>query len=252
MPTIEDNISCYGKEYEWPNEGNEWSVPWGGTPYLWHGTIFPRIFPFLPTTTILEIAPGFGRCTQYFINLCEHLQIVDLNKNCIDHCKNRFKDYNTIDYYINNGKTLEMISDQSIDFVFSWDSLVHCESEVLESYIKECSRILKPNGIGFFHHSNIGQYYDASLKKISCENLHGRGETMSAALFKKYCDENQLICINQEIINWGGSILNDCLSLFTKRMDKKHFTDNLFINSEFHKEVHSINAIAKMYNIKRF
>ena len=30
----------------------------------WFGLIFPRIHAFLPTGTILEIAPGFGRWTN--------------------------------------------------------------------------------------------------------------------------------------------------------------------------------------------
>lgn len=251
MPTLEDNILSWGKNYDWTNEGNEWSVAWGGTPYLWYGSVFPRILSCVPTTTILEIAPGYGRCTQYLVHLCEHLQIVDLNKNCIDHCKKRFTGSDTIEYHINDGKKLEMIADNSVDFVFSWDSLVHCESDILHAYIQECSRILKPDGLGFIHHSNIGHYYDPILGKISCENLHARGETMSAALFKKYCDENRLQCINQEIVNWGGNILNDCFSLFTKGTDKKRFSSNLFTNSEFHREVQNINTLAKMYTVNR-
>ena len=250
-PTIEDNVSCFGKEYSWPDEGNEWSVPWGGTPYLWYGTIFPRIFPFLPATNILEIAPGFGRCTQYLLGLCTRLQIIDLNANCIDHCRNRFRDFTNIEYYVNDGKHLDGISDNSVDFVFSWDSLVHCESDVLESYVNECSRILKPDGIGFFHHSNLGEYYDASRKCLSCENLHGRAESVSASSFKKFCDDHGLVCVNQEIINWRGDIRNDCLSLFIKTGENNRYKHNLFVNNEFHREILHVRDIANMYDFRR-
>jgi cyclopropane fatty-acyl-phospholipid synthase-like methyltransferase len=39
------------------------------------------------------------------------------------------------------------------DFVFSFDSLVHVESDVIENYLTQLAKKLKPNGIGFIHHS---------------------------------------------------------------------------------------------------
>lgn len=247
MPSIDDNIFCWGKSYHWNDDGDEWSGAWGGTNYLWFGTIFPRILSFVPVKTILEIAPGYGRCTQYLINLCNNLQIVDLNQNCIERCKKRFSGFSSVNYHVNDGKTLEMITDESIDFVFSWDSLVHCESDVIESYIAEFSRILKPKGWGFIHHSNIGQYYDFSAKKLICENFHARGESMTAKLFKDYCDKNNLQCVSQEVINWGGEILNDSFSLFTKTDEKNKYQYNYYENEQFTLEIDRINKISKRY-----
>lgn len=250
MPSIEDNISCWGHNYDWAKEGDEWSGSWGGTSYLWYGTIFPRIMSCIPAGTIVEIAPGYGRCTQYLITLCHNLHVVDLNKNCIDHCKNRFSRYNSVRYHVNNGKTLEMIPDGSADFIFSWDSLVHCESDILESYIGEFARIIKPNGFGFIHHSNIGQYFNNSLKKMECENNHARAETMSAPLFREYCNKNGLLCINQEVVNWGGSILNDCFSVFVKTNETSRYQCKYCENADFGKEVEHIHRIAEMYTFK--
>ena len=31
MPSIEDNITVWGKTYDWRHHGDEWSQPWGGT-----------------------------------------------------------------------------------------------------------------------------------------------------------------------------------------------------------------------------
>ena len=65
---------------------------------------------------------------------------------------------NHISYYVNDGQSVDMIEDSSIDFVFSFDSLVHADTKTLEAYLKQLAVKLKPNGIGFIHHSNLNQY----------------------------------------------------------------------------------------------
>jgi len=54
-----------------------------------------------------------------------------------------------------------MIQDKSIDFVFSFDSLVHAEAKVIEAYLNQLAMKLSQNGIGFIHHSNLGKYQQA-------------------------------------------------------------------------------------------
>lgn len=100
------------------------------------------------------------------------------------------------------------------------------------------------------HHSNMGRYFDTVRKRLSCENKHARGETMSAGLFREYCSKNNLSCVNQEVINWGGNILNDCFSLFTKDEDKIRYQTNYLENNEFDKEIEHINQLSKMYSRK--
>ena len=49
-----------------------------------------------------------------------------------------------------------MVDDESIDFAFSADSLVHADLDVIAAYLSELARTLRPNGVGFIHHSNLG------------------------------------------------------------------------------------------------
>ncbi len=70
--------------------------------------------------------------------------------------KKRFISNDNIEYHINDGKSLEQIQDESIDFAFSFDSLVHAESDVIQAYLEQLGKKLKPDGVGFIHHSNIG------------------------------------------------------------------------------------------------
>ena len=61
-------------------------------------------------------------------------------------------------YFVNDGKSLEMVVDGGIDFIFSFDSLVHAEEPVLKAYAAEFAKKLRPNGAAFLHHSNLGEY----------------------------------------------------------------------------------------------
>src|SRR5436190_1772119 len=125
---------------------------------MWYGALLPRIHRFLPTTTVLEIAPGYGRWTQFLKDHCERLILVDLAENSIAHCRRRFAGSSQIEYHVNDGRSLAMIADESIDFAFSFDSLVHVESDVTEAYLRQLRRKLRPDGVGFIHHSNLGRY----------------------------------------------------------------------------------------------
>jgi len=205
--------------YEWPEGGDEWSAAWGGTENLWHRTIFPRIRPFLPSGHILEIAPGYGRCTQFLVTQCRQLTLVDLTEKCIEACRQRFKAHEHIRYCVNDGKSLDMVEDGSVDFAFSWDSLVHVEHDVMQAYLGQLASKLKPGGVCFLHHSNIGAFRDAATGRLTVENRHWRGESMSAGLFRAYCREADLRCLSQEIVAWGGDVLNDCFSILVKGDD---------------------------------
>ena len=161
MPTVKQNREYWNQDYEWTKQGEEWSAVWGGSEAQWFGAILPRIHAFVPTGTILEIAPGFGRWTTYLKKYCEYLAVVDLTEDCIKACQQRFASDSHINYYVNDGKSLAMIQDKSIDFVFSFDSLVHAEAEVIEAYLNQLAMKLSQNGIGFIHHSNLGKYQQA-------------------------------------------------------------------------------------------
>ena len=123
-----------------------------------------------------------------------------------------------------------MVPDRSIDFMFSFDSLVHVESEIIQTYLAQLSKKLKTNGVGFIHHSNIGEYprkrflpneklpwkirnFLTSVKDY--DKFHFRAFSMTAERFENHCRNTGLQCISQEIVNWGSKSLIDCMSIFT-------------------------------------
>ena len=152
MPTLAENRSAWDASYDWRCAGDEWSEPWGTSQAQWAGCLYPRIFPFLKGR-ILEIAPGRGRWTQFLRDHCTSLIGVDLATTCVSECRSKFKSDPRLHFEVGDGRKLPMVADASIDFAFSFDSLVHAEADILESYASELARVLKPNAIAFLHHS---------------------------------------------------------------------------------------------------
>ena len=250
MPTIEENLSMWNERYDWSQQGETWSTWWGGSEAQWYGTLFPRIHAFLPTDSILEIAPGYGRWTQMLKAHCKKLTIVDLAESCIESCKKRFHNDTHITYHVNDGRSLAMISDASIDFVFSFDSLVHAERDVIQDYISQLARKLKPNGVGFIHHSNIGVYVDPSTGSLPAFLLNGhwRAASMTARHFKQACSEAGLECISQELVNWGtNAALIDCFSVFTRRGSAWARPNRVLINKSFMDEAAYQSRVMRLY-----
>ena len=140
VPSVETNKAVWGNDYAWPQQGDEWSAPWGSATTQWHCVILPRIRTFLPAKTVLEIAPGYGRWTQFLQPEAQHLIVVDLSESCIEACRSRFAEATNISYHVNDGRTLAMVAEESVDFAFSFDSLVHVDLEVLRGYLTELSR----------------------------------------------------------------------------------------------------------------
>jgi ubiquinone/menaquinone biosynthesis C-methylase UbiE len=266
MPSIEWNARTWDSSHEWPDQGDEWSAFWGGAEMQWAATVLPRIRNFLPASTILEIAPGHGRWTRFLISLCDDYIGVDLSQNCVVACQERFKTAGHAHFFVNDGHSLPMVADGSVDFVFSFDSLVHVEAETIKAYLAELSRVMAPQGIGFLHHSNLGahlvQLRLAQILALTSRPLpvakralqrwqivewdHARGRTMTAGRFAELCRHAGLVCVGQEIIDWGPKTI-DCLSLVA-RPDSHWNRSNVVIkNPHFMREAASAGRAAGVY-----
>jgi ubiquinone/menaquinone biosynthesis C-methylase UbiE len=254
MPTLDQNIDKWDISYDWTKNGDEWSVAWGGTENLWWWVIYPRIANYIKCKTILEIAPGRGRFTQYLKNYCEKLYAVDISANCIEYCKKRFSGCNNISFFANDGKSLDMIEDNSIDFAFSFDSLVHAEFEVIDEYLKQLSKKLTKNGIAFIHHSNramfasIWKFIFSSKFPFISKNTHWRATSVSAKIFSELCEKYDLKCISQELVNWGGNFVIDSFSVFASKDSKYEKSSTVYKNFDFMKNSKHIKNLSSIYH----
>ena len=267
MPTIEQNRLGWGRDYKWPHAGEEWSREWGTAQMQWFGSILPRISSFVPTDTILEIAPGYGRWTTFLKNLCKRLTVVDLSASCIEKCRERFVHDSNISYFVNDGMSLEMVEDNSIDLIFSFDSLVHAEEGVLKAYAAEFAKKLRPDGVAFIHHSNLGEYAQRaaiqdSLSKIPklvgglnwlgiCDNVscHWRARSMTAAKMALFAEEHDLQCVSQELVTWQTkSALIDCFSTIVRSGSRWSRQNRALRNPGFMREAKHLRNVASLYD----
>ena len=284
MPTVEQNLFLWGKADGWKDDGDKWSVKWGSTELEWWTSIFPRIRQFVPASTILEIAPGFGRWTQFLKGFCQQLIAVDVSPACIERCKERFASDPQVHCYVNDGKSLAMVEDASVDFAFSFDSLVHVEADVIAAYLNELGRKLKPGGFAFLHHSNLRAYSNSiwlpktigrpqpigdggksapmsrglwlrrrlqsKLTDLGLVNtFDNRAESMCAKVFREACDPAGLECRTQELVNWNhGPSLIDCFSVVTPRDGRTRKPPRLSRNPHFMDEAERARRTAELYN----
>jgi SAM-dependent methyltransferase len=214
MPTLSQNLDRWDRHYHWDDGGDEWSRPWGGPAGQWQHVLLPRIADRLPVDTVLEIGPGYGRWSHFLKDQCRRLVLVDLSPRCIEACRARFGEDPRIDYVVNDGASLSPVEDRSVDFIFSFDTLVHAERDVMLAYLREFQRVLRPGGAAFVHHSNLAAYREWLLQNRPLEVLdHWRGVTVSAAFVRHACDAVGLRCPRQELINWRDvGVLLDCFS----------------------------------------
>ncbi len=155
--TIENNKHKWDKEYHWRQHGDEWDgqARYCRQPYdVWKGSLIEHlILPHVAqTTTALEIAPGHGRWSQILADRVDKLTLVDLSPSCIDHCKKILSDKSHVKFHVNDGKSLTVIPDDSLDFIWSFDAFVHIDKTTTASYISEFSRVLKTGGKTIIHH----------------------------------------------------------------------------------------------------
>jgi SAM-dependent methyltransferase len=268
MGTVEENRKQW-QEYDWKRAGDEWSTAWGSPVAEWHSTILPRLHQWLPTHTVLEIGPGFGRWTEHLKDLAQQLILVDLTDKCISACRERFAAASNISYSVNDGRSLRAAGDMSIDFIFSFDSLVHVEADSIEAYLHEFARTLNSNGVAFIHHSNIGVYarrlsFGRSLNAVaerhwrlsrlakkldeSLKNVGWRAESMTARRFEALCHKAGLQCRSQEIISWGGRLLSDCISVVTRPGSRWARQNVVLTNHKFRSEMRYVATLEPLYH----
>jgi SAM-dependent methyltransferase len=220
MPDPDWNAAYWSQDFHWRYGGDEWSSWWGGPEPQWRVTIYPRIASFLPARSLVEVAPGFGRWTEFLRGHCEELIGIDLSKRCVKACRRRFRRDRRLSFHVNDGKSLRAVNDGAADFVFSFDSLVHVEQDIMDAYVRELARVLTDDGVAFIHHSNMAAY---SAAEAGPRNPHWRSGSVSAETVAETAADVGLSAFKQELIGWGNDhhFLNDSLS-WIARMDSPH------------------------------
>ena len=209
MPDLQWNRDTWDGWYDWRSCGEEWSIPWGNSRAQWFATILPRVGSFLPARSVLEIGPGFGRFTGFLLPCATSYFGVDISEKCVKACGKRFASSTHAQFLQNDGQSLECVAGSSFDLVFSYDTLVHAEYEVIAAYIAQIVPLLSATGVAFIHHSNL-----AALPES--KNTANRAQTVSAEIFEQLVRLSGGRVLLRETIAWEQDVMSDCYTTFCR------------------------------------
>jgi SAM-dependent methyltransferase len=209
MPDIGWNKTVWDGSYDWAAGGEEWSAAWGGSEAQWFGSLYPRLHRVLPAERVLEIAPGFGRWTKFLVGACESYVGIDLSGECVAACQATFAGSKQASFIQNDGFSLEK-ADGLFNLVFSFDSLVHAEIDVFAHYIPQIISKLARCGVAFIHHSNLRAVLELQ------SNPHHRATSVDSEGVAALIGRHGGRVLIQEIVNWGGPLLSDCITMFAR------------------------------------
>ena len=147
---------------------------------------FQKIFSLLSKSnnTILEIGSYDGFFIEYY---------QDFNKiilSDITEYSNLYSNNPNFDFVLLNGNDLSNIKINSVDVVFSIDTLMRLDKMIIKTYIVDLIRIVKPGGYMILHIPNI----------FHLNSMMRRYTKVSKSFYRKllsnYCDE---IIFNDEL-----------------------------------------------------
>ncbi|MCA9795314.1 MAG: class I SAM-dependent methyltransferase, partial [Candidatus Eremiobacteraeota bacterium] len=164
-----------------------------------------------------------------------------------------------LEFKVGDGRSLPGVAAESLDLVFSFESLVHAEDDVMAAYLQAISTALKPGGAAFLHHSNLGQHLNyfrrtdwlpkswrRPLKRAGLLDFgEWRAHSMTADRFLELCGVTGLHCSHQELIPWGGKRLIDCFSTVVK--DQPQGPPSRLENTGFIARAYAIQRVAGLY-----
>lgn len=170
IPTILKNSSDFEFSFSWGSP-EKTDNPLGN-----YKTILDTLLiPYIIDKHVLEIGCLDGKWSKY---LCERggmTTLVDLDKAIVPILEDRLQGYN-FNFYETKGYELSGIKTNSIDLIFSMDTLVRVPIRFIKRYMKEFKRVLKPEGKILIHLPCIESLGSKSrgfvrLEKATIENM---------------------------------------------------------------------------------
>lgn len=172
---------------------------------------FYLMFQKLDLSNIIELGCGIGRHVQEYIENAGQVMLVDIVQENIDICRERFKGDGRVHYYKNDGYDLRELAADSYSALYTYDAMVHFEMIDIYFYLKDIYRVLQKGGRALFHHSNNTRDYKYSFANAP----HGRS-FMSKDIFAYLSYRAGFTILEQRVIDWGGEVELDCISLLEK------------------------------------
>ena len=173
---------------------------------------FRRLFAQIDKTNLLELACGHGRHSERVASQADHLTLMDVFEENIRVCKKRLSAFSNVEFVVNNGYDFQPMQSESCTGVFSYDAMVHFSPDLVQSYLHDTARVLRPGCLALYHHSN----YPAPPDRHYGLNPHARNH-MTKDLFAEYAQNAGLDVVEQVVMQWSDIADLDCLSLVLRQ-----------------------------------
>ena len=115
----------------------------------------------------LEIGPGGGRWTRYLLP-SRKLYVVDYYQELLDELKKTYCEPNMV-FVKNNGTDFPEVEDASVDHIYSFGTFVHLDVDLIDRYLENMSRIMRPGGNIVIQYSDKNKIM-AQLDKTFVDN----------------------------------------------------------------------------------
>ncbi len=184
--------------YDWNTErlyGNEWGDPENSQDRLGdYQQVKQRLMALVNTNTVvLEIGSLAGKWVQFLVH-AKKIICVDINDLGFKYIRQKLP-HAPVEFYLTRGDELRGIAGNSVDLVFSMDTLVRVPKGAVRRYFKEIRRVLKPSGRVFIHLPCTDK---ADSRRRAFVPL-----TMKEIL--QYCSENEWrdVRVDKDVIHHG-------------------------------------------------
>ncbi|WP_425408867.1 class I SAM-dependent methyltransferase [Hyphococcus sp.] len=102
--------------------------------------------------TCVEIGVGGGRWTRYLTGF-KKVYAVDYHEEMFAELK-KTVDAPNIEYVKNNGDDFPGVAPGSVDYLFTFGTFVHIDLDIIERYLENIRKILKPDARAFIQYSD--------------------------------------------------------------------------------------------------
>ena len=207
--TIAENDRMWS-EYDWSSRGEEWTQEVATfkqlDPAAWKAQLIDGLMlKYIPQgSRVLEIGPGAGRWTEVLQPRCERLLLADVSARCLQLCRDRFGQFENIEYHhIQNGR-LDFLASMSLDAVWSYDVFVHINPTDTSRYLEDLAVAFRPGAVGVIHHPGS---YGSDRKQIRRPNFRSHIDgPFFAYLIRKHGFE--LLEQNEELPHKPGDMIS--------------------------------------------
>ena len=104
---------------------------------------------------VAEIGCGGGRLLSSIVG-ARSIALIEYNEKMFDIIRSEFAPEHVakMQFFKSRGSDLNGLPDESLDRVFTFDVFVHLELNLIEGYVREMARVLRPGGIAIIHYAD--------------------------------------------------------------------------------------------------